>query len=101
MQNVEEWCSIFEEYGVDGIALIRNIDSLNRPKDMLDRVANVRKNTNLPIFVSGGFTPKIIPDIIDVEWDIIIIGRAIVNSPEPQKNIEQILEIIHSGGKQE
>lgn len=98
VQKVSEWCSIYEEQGVDAIALIRNIDSSNRPSDMINRVVELRKETDLPIVVSGGFTPKLIPDIINEDWNVVIVGRAIINSPEPGKVIKQILDTIHSRG---
>jgi len=98
IQKASEWCNIYEEQGIDAIALIRNIDSLNRPSEMIKRVVELRQETNIPIFVSGGFTPKFIPDIMKEDWNVVIVGRSIINSPTPEKTINQILDVINKGG---
>jgi 3-keto-L-gulonate-6-phosphate decarboxylase len=93
-QGIAKWCRTAEEFGVDGIAILRNIDSSGKPSDSLSRLRAARKETNIPIAVSGGFTPTQIENMINDDWNVVIVGRAIVDAPDPKEIMRQILEIL-------
>lgn len=93
-QDIAKWCRTAEELGVDGIAIIRSIDSSAKPSDSLSRVRAARKETNIPIAVSGGSTPTQIESGLNDDWNIVIVGRAIVDAPDPKETMQRILEIL-------
>ena len=55
--NVEEWCPTAEAAGVDALTIIRNIDSSKGADHITRRLVEVTEATDLPIVISGGFSP--------------------------------------------
>jgi 3-keto-L-gulonate-6-phosphate decarboxylase/nucleoside phosphorylase len=79
----EGWVRGLERAGVQGVAVIGNLDSRSEGVASLDRARQLRRMTNLPIAVSGGLTEDDFPALDQVPWDVLIVGRAIVGSDTP------------------
>lgn len=54
----------------------------------LDNWQMVRGNTNLPIFISGRITKEVIEKIKEINPDGIVIGRPILDQPNPEDEIK-------------
>lgn len=93
-KSVSEWASFAEQNGVDGMAVIRNIDSSTPATDSIRRMRLLRKYAKTPIAISGGFTVEGIAKISDEPWDIVIVGRAITSSRNIAATVASIVKVI-------
>lgn len=62
--------------------------------ELLEEWENVRGNTTLPIFISGGITKNNINKVISLKPQGIIIGRAITQADNPAKEAEDFKSLI-------
>ena len=90
-----EWCKLVQDMGVDGVAILRNIDLSSEPSDIIERLHTVKDIIKKPIFISGGFTPYLIQKYIHESWNVVIVGRAIVDEVYPEESIKKILNVIN------
>lgn len=95
---VSYWSRAAEESGVDGIAVIRSIDSGWGPAKSIRRVRLVRRETALPIVVSGGFTPTALAAALQYPWNVVVVGRAITHAPDPSSVVRDLVKIIRQEG---
>lgn len=93
--DAHKWCTSAEAAGIDALAIIRNIDSAKGAAHTAQRLVEVAEATNLPVVVSGGFSPANLSEIIDLPWSILIVGGAFVHSPNPTTVVETLLEAIN------
>lgn len=92
--DVGPWCRMAQGHGVDGIAVIRSIDNASSAADSLRLVHSVRRATTLPIAVSGGFTPSEVEASLSLPWNLIIVGRAVVQAPDPSAVVQQLARAL-------
>ncbi|HEU4392622.1 MAG TPA: orotidine 5'-phosphate decarboxylase / HUMPS family protein [Solirubrobacterales bacterium] len=78
-----EWVGHVERAGIEGIAVIGNLDSGSEGVASLTRARDLRQLTELPIAISGGLGEDDFPALDGIPWEILIVGRAIVASAEP------------------
>jgi len=88
------WCKMAQELGVDGVSIIRNIDATTNPKASWDRVKRIRRGCDIPIAVSGGFGASHIAAALNISWNIVIVGRAIVDAPDPASVLNQLVSLV-------
>jgi 3-keto-L-gulonate-6-phosphate decarboxylase/nucleoside phosphorylase len=86
----EAWMDCLKRAGVQGVAAIGNVDSGSEGVISLSRVRDLRRLTTLPVAMSGGLTEADFPALDEVPWDILIVGRAIVESDTPAKTTESM-----------
>ena len=77
------WCKIAQQNGVDGVAIVRNIDTFHGNEAVLQALTAIGAEIHVPVAVSGGFTPYNIEGVLPLPWHILIVGSAIVDSPRP------------------
>ena len=97
-QEAGKWCRAAHGHGVDAISVIRNIDASSTVADSFRQVRAVRRATNLPVAVSGGFTPDQVADAISLPWNVVIVGRAVVEAPSPGRVVEKLVQTVHGRG---
>lgn len=78
------WVKSMEECGVDGFVLTGNIDLGTSGPFIGESAENLRRWTELPIGVSGGFDLPDILTALDYDLDILIVGRGVVDAIDPQ-----------------
>lgn len=89
------WCSMVETAGVDGVSLIRNIDSADSVQQTTARIREVAAITDVPLVISGGFGPHNISEVIDDKWGVVIVGGAFNNSPDPASVLTKIRQALN------
>ncbi len=52
------------------------------------------KIANIPLVISGGFTPHNVAEVKDDEWSILIVGGAFIRAPDPAAILTAIQEAI-------
>ncbi|WP_280457980.1 orotidine 5'-phosphate decarboxylase / HUMPS family protein [Nocardia carnea] len=83
------WLRDMERAGIDGFVVTTNIDLGVGSNHPLATAAAVRRYTQLPVAVSGGFSPG--DDALSSdEWDIAIIGRSIADAVAPAETAGQL-----------
>ena len=88
------WCSMVESAGVDGISLIRNIDSADSIQRTTARIREVAAITEVPLVISGGFGPHNISEVIEDKWGVVIVGGAFNNSPDPASVLTKMRQTL-------
>jgi 3-keto-L-gulonate-6-phosphate decarboxylase len=78
------WIKSMEECGVDGFVLTGNIDIGTSGPFISESAENLRRWTELPIGISGGFDLPDILTALDYDLDILIVGRGVVDATDPQ-----------------
>ena len=91
------WCSMVEDAGVDGISLIRNIDSAESIGLTTTRIREVDSTISVPLIISGGFGPHNINEVIDDDWSVVIVGGAFINSRDPASVLASMRETLGLG----
>lgn len=89
-----EWIQQAEHIGIDGFTITTNIDLGIAGLTPLDQAKQVRSFTQRPIAVSGGFSLSDPELILRGGWDILIVGRAVVDAVEPAQAARQLLDLI-------
>ncbi|MBF6456027.1 orotidine 5'-phosphate decarboxylase / HUMPS family protein [Nocardia cyriacigeorgica] len=83
------WLRDMERTGIDGFVVTTNIDLGVGSNHPLATAAAVRRYSQLPVAVSGGFSPG--DDALSSdEWDIAIIGRSIADAVAPADTAGQL-----------
>lgn len=77
------WVKSMEECGVDGFVLTENIDIGTSGPFIGESAENLRRWTELPIALSGGFDLPDILTALDYDLDILIVGRGVVDTTDP------------------
>ncbi|GAB6944737.1 orotidine 5'-phosphate decarboxylase / HUMPS family protein [Vulcanisaeta sp. JCM 14467] len=65
-------------------------------EDLISEAVNIRNNYGLAVAIAGGIDEKVAPRIKGTNIDIVIVGRAITQAPDPvmaAKNIRRLLGI--------
>jgi len=94
------WVKEMERAGVDGFAITTNIDLGAGEKNPLAAAAALRSWTDLPVTVSGGFSPTDHKVVASPDWDVLVVGRSITEAVDPAAAARRFLEQItaHTGG---
>jgi 3-keto-L-gulonate-6-phosphate decarboxylase len=92
--RTEEWIREMERLGIDGFTVTTNIDRGVRGQHPLDNARAIRDWSQLPVAVSGGFSPTDHDIIASREWDILIIGRSIAEAVDPAHAAREIVELV-------
>jgi len=90
----QHWIHNAEHVGIDGFTITTNIDLGIAGPTPMDRVAQVRDLTQRPIAVSGGFSLSDPEIVLRDDWDILIVGRAVVDAIDPAHAARQLLDLI-------
>jgi 3-keto-L-gulonate-6-phosphate decarboxylase len=77
------WVKNMEECGVDGFVLTGNIDIGTSGPFVGEAAENLRRWTQPPIPISGGFDLPDILTALDYDLDILIVGRGVVDATDP------------------
>jgi 3-keto-L-gulonate-6-phosphate decarboxylase len=89
-----EWIQQAEHIGIDGFTSTTNIDLGIAGPTPLDQAKQVRSFTQRPIAVSGGFSLSDPGLVLRGAWDILIVGRAVVDAVDPAQAARQLLDLI-------
>ncbi len=94
------WVREMEREGVDAFVVTTNIDlGVAWGPYPLERAAALRRWTQLPVAVSGGFGPTDSPLIRAAEWDILIVGRSITEAVHPAAALASIMSLRQRRGR--
>lgn len=96
--GTQAWIRDMERVGVDGFSITTNIDLGVAGRHPLDNAAAVRGWTRLPVAVSGGFSPTDHTITSSRDWDILIVGRSIVEAVAPETAARGLLHLVRGGG---
>ncbi|GGK34696.1 hypothetical protein GCM10010124_29200 [Pilimelia terevasa] len=77
------WIRDMERAAVDGLAVTTNIDLGVGGVDPLAAARTLRAWTQLPVSVSGGFSPADNAALASPDWDILIVGRSVTEAVDP------------------
>ncbi|MFG3342404.1 orotidine 5'-phosphate decarboxylase / HUMPS family protein [Glycomyces sp. NPDC048151] len=89
-----EWIQQAEHIGIDGFTITTNIDLGIAGPTPLEQAKQVRSLTQRPIAVSGGFSLSDPELVLRGGWDILIVGRAVVDAVDPAQAARQLLDLI-------
>lgn len=93
------WVKDMERAGIDGFAITTNIDLGAGERNPLGAAAALRTWTDLPVAVSGGFSPTDTKVVASTDWDILVVGRSITEAVDPGAAARRFMEQIraHTG----
>jgi 3-keto-L-gulonate-6-phosphate decarboxylase/transcriptional regulator with XRE-family HTH domain len=94
----QEWIREMERLGIDGFTVTTNIDRGVRGQHPLDNARAIRDWSQLPVAVSGGFSPTDHDIIASRGWDILIIGRSITEAVNPAQAAREIIDLVPDRG---
>ncbi|MBB5856360.1 hypothetical protein ACFQ05_26140 [Amycolatopsis umgeniensis] len=91
-----QWVSAMERARVDGFTITTNIDIGIASTTSLTTARRTRSWTQLPVAVSGGFSPADHAIITSPDWDILIVGRSVADAVDPVTAAQRMAELVHS-----
>jgi 3-keto-L-gulonate-6-phosphate decarboxylase/transcriptional regulator with XRE-family HTH domain len=94
--QIERWVRDMERAGVDGFAVTTNIDLGVEGHHPFGRAREVRRYSQLPVAVSGGFAPADHEQLTDPDWDILVVGRSVAEAVHPERAARHIVDVAHS-----
>ncbi len=86
-----------QSWGVDYLALHAGFDDALIPSNLdpyLDTIHQVANSTRLPIAAVGSISAATAKPLVSVGAKIIVVGSAIILSPEPEKATKEIVQSI-------
>ncbi|UCE75382.1 MAG: DUF561 domain-containing protein, partial [Methanomassiliicoccales archaeon] len=86
-----------EQLGADYVCLHVGIDQQMRKIKSLDELSEVAREVNTPIAAAGGLNSETAPEVVSAGASIIIIGSAIIKSPDVKEATRIIKEAIIEG----
>ncbi|WP_091629153.1 orotidine 5'-phosphate decarboxylase / HUMPS family protein [Amycolatopsis saalfeldensis] len=89
------WITEMERAGVDGFTVTTNIDVGIGSTTPLDVARELRHWTALPVAVSGGFSTTDSAVLASPDWDILIVGRSVVDALDPATAAKNLVELVH------
>lgn len=84
-----------ERIGVDGFVVTTNIDLGVGGDHPLAVARTIRTCSQLPVTVSGGFSPADDALTNSGDWDIVIVGRSVADAVAPADMAHQLTTIVH------
>jgi 3-keto-L-gulonate-6-phosphate decarboxylase len=93
-----QWVRDMERVGVDGFSITTNIDLGVAGPHPLAKAGMVRGWTRLPVAVSGGFGPTDYALASSRDWDILIVGRSIVEAVQPDMAVKNFIDLARGRG---
>lgn len=66
-----------------------------RSATSLEASRELRTWTGLPVAVSGGYTATDSRVFASPDWDILIVGRSIIDAVDPTTAAKNLVELIH------
>ncbi|MFD8497700.1 orotidine 5'-phosphate decarboxylase / HUMPS family protein [Amycolatopsis sp. NPDC059657] len=94
------WITEMERAGIDGLTVTTNIDIGIGSTTPLDVARELRTWTALPVAVSGGFSTTDTAIFSSKDWDILIIGRSIIDAIDPATAAKNLVELVHLNERQ-
>lgn len=93
------WIADMERAGIDGLTVTTNIDIGIGSTAPLDVARHLRSWTELPVAVSGGFSTTDTAVFTNPNWDILIVGRSVIDAVDPATAVHHLVELIHFNRK--
>jgi hypothetical protein len=81
--------------GVDGFTVTTNIDVGIGSTTSPDVARELRRWTALPVAVSGGFSTTDSAVLASPDWEILIMGRCVVDAADPVTAAKNFVELVH------
>ncbi|MCW6003746.1 HEAT repeat domain-containing protein [Micromonospora sp. CPCC 205371] len=94
-----QWVRDMERVGVDGFSITTNIDLGVAGRHPLAKARIVRSWTRLPVAVSGGFGPTDYALASSRDWDVLIVGRSIVEAVQPDVAVKNFIDVARGKGR--
>lgn len=91
--NPEKRAKEMENYGADFVCLHVGVDQQMKKVESLEDVKNVADEVNIPVACAGGINSETAANIVEAGASIIIVGSAIIKSPD----VSEATEIIKKG----
>lgn len=95
----QQWVRDMERVGVDGFSITTNIDLGVAGRHPLAKARIIRSWTQLPVAVSGGFGPTDYALTSSRDWDILIVGRSIVEAVHPDVAVKNLIDVARGTGR--
>jgi 3-keto-L-gulonate-6-phosphate decarboxylase len=89
-----QWVRDMERAGIDGLTVTTNIDLGIAGRDPLNSARILRSWTQLPVAITGGFSPSDHALIASPDWDVLIVGRSIADAVDPASAARTIVELV-------
>ncbi|WP_123809763.1 hypothetical protein [Micromonospora globispora] len=77
------WVRDMERAGVDGLTITTNIDLGVGGRDPMSAATTLRRWTQLPVSVSGGFSATDHHILSSPDWDVLVVGRSVTDAVDP------------------
>jgi 3-keto-L-gulonate-6-phosphate decarboxylase/HEAT repeat protein len=91
-----QWVRDMERAGIDGLTVTTNIDLGIAGRDPLNSARILRSWTQLPVAITGGFSPSDHALIASPDWDVLIVGRSIADAVDPASAARTIVELVRN-----
>lgn len=79
------FCSMFPSRSVDSCEIVRP-----------ETVQKAREITDLPLFISGGITPKNLSELDDIDFQGVAVISGILSSDSPEKSVTEYQEVLNN-----
>lgn len=89
-----QWVRDMERAGIDGLTVTTNIDLGIAGSDPLNSARILRSWTQLPVAITGGFSPSDHALIASHDWDVLIVGRSIADAVDPASATRTLVELV-------
>jgi 3-keto-L-gulonate-6-phosphate decarboxylase len=91
-----QWVRDMERAGIDGLTVTTNIDLGIAGRDPLNSARILRSWTQLPVAITGGFSPSDHALIASPDWDVLIVGRSIADAVDPTSAARAMVELVRN-----
>ncbi|WP_051173879.1 orotidine 5'-phosphate decarboxylase / HUMPS family protein [Amycolatopsis orientalis] len=88
------WVTAMEHAGIDGLTVTTNIDVGIGSSTPLDAARELRAWTRLPVAVSGGFSTADSTVFTSPDWDILIVGRSVIDALDPATAATHLVDLV-------
>jgi 3-hexulose-6-phosphate synthase/6-phospho-3-hexuloisomerase len=85
-----------ETFGADYICLHVGVDEQMRKISALEDVKRVSESVSIPVAVAGGLNSETAPEVVSAGASTVIVGSAIIKSPDVTSAVRTIKEAINS-----
>jgi 3-hexulose-6-phosphate synthase/6-phospho-3-hexuloisomerase len=89
----------YEGLGCNHIGIHISIDDQMRGIDPLEELKRLRPEVGVSISVAGGIHAEIVTEVVSAGADIVIVGGAIIKSPNAEEATREILKAIKEKSK--
>lgn len=93
--HVVERARFLDTLGVDYLGIHSGIDQQQRGKTPLQELREVSASVNTPLSVAGGINPATLPELLQYNPGIVVIGGAITQAQQPGAVAQAVREILN------